>query len=85
MIIKPDQEELFDVLNVVSFSEAVERHYIDNKIPMYSTAILDMMEEMDIEEKDVVKLISSTLKEKLRIESEEEGLLFKDDEPMMTF
>ena len=85
MLIKPEQEALHDTINIISFSEAVEKAFAAKEFDSYIGAILHIADEMDLDEKQITKLISANLKEKLRIESEEEGLLFRSESPMFTF
>ena len=85
MIIKQDEEILHDELTVLSFSEAVENHMRDGKFETYLSCIVDLASELDIDDKQVVKLISNTLRDKIRLEAEADGLLFKQETPMMTF
>ena len=56
MIIKQDEEILHDELTVLSFSEAVENHMRDGKFETYLSCIVDLASELDIDDKQVVKL-----------------------------
>ena len=85
MIIKSDDEELHDNLNVLSFSEAVETHMKERKFESYISAVVDLASELDLDDKAVTKLLSDTLRDKIRLEAEEDGQLFKRDKPMMVF
>lgn len=85
MIIKEEQEQLFATLNIVSFSEAVEKHKQEEKFETYLAAILSLANELDLEEKDIVKLLSKTLIDKIKMEAIEDGLMFKEESPMYSF
>lgn len=80
-----DNQALHDALNVVSFSEAVEHRHREMKFETYISAVVDLASELDIDDKDVPKLLSPSLIEKLRLEAEEEGHIRKECHPMMTF
>jgi len=80
-----DNEELHNLLAVISFSEAVEYKLREKKFENYITAAAELASELDLADKDVVKLISPALRDKIRIEGEENGLLYRDSKPMMTF
>lgn len=85
MIIEQDSEELHEILNVLSFSEAVEKHMREGKFESYISAVVDLAGELDLDDKAVAKLISNTLRDKIRLEAEEDGHMFKQEKPMMTF
>jgi hypothetical protein len=72
-------------LNQISFSEAVERFMIDEKAESYIQAVVQVMEEFDLEEKAVAKLLSVSLKDKLELEAIENGNLKRTSSPMLTF
>lgn len=85
MIVPSDQEALHEALNTISFSEAVEHHLRKHKFESYLSAIVDLSSELDLDEKQVAKLLSDTLKEKIRIEAEEDGMMFRKEKPAFTF
>lgn len=80
-----DNEELYDTLNVISFSEAVEYKLRERKFENYISAVAELASELDLDDKEVVKLISPALRDKIRLEAEEAGLVYRDSKPMMTF
>lgn len=85
MIISSGQEDLHEALNTISFSEAVERHLREHKFESYLSAIVDLANELDLDEKAIAKLLSDTLKEKIRLEAEEDGLMFRKEKPAFVF
>lgn len=80
-----DNQELHDTLNVISFSEAVEYRLREKKLDSYLKAAVDLASELDLEDKDVAKLLSPALKDKIQLEAIEDGLMHKESTPMMTF
>lgn len=69
-----DNTELNSTLNCVSFSEEIEFNVLNKVADGYMSAIINFCEEHEFEYSDVVKYISPSLKDKIRLEAEESGL-----------
>lgn len=68
---------LLENLNVVSFSEAIERKYIQDKSESYLTTIVRFCEENTVDFESIVKYISPSLRDKIKLDAEEKGWLKK--------
>lgn len=78
-------EELEQTLNVISFSEMVERRMKSDRIESYIKTIAILIQELDIDESEVSKLLSVSLRDKLELEAIESGNLKAKSIPMLTF
>lgn len=78
-------DEVEKKLNVRSFSESVERHMREKKFDSYLTTIVSLCNELDLEFKDVNKLMSPALKDKVELEAAEGGMLKVSNKTMMRF
>ena len=77
-------EQLESILDIVSFSEAIE-DYVNDNGGSYISAVLELASELDISDEEVPKLISKSLKDKLELEGIEEGFLRRTSNPMFLF
>lgn len=85
MIVKDGVDKVEKTLNVRSFSESVERHMREMKFDSYLTAIVSLCNELDVEFKDVAKLMSPALRDKVELEAAEGGMLKTNSKTMMKF
>jgi hypothetical protein len=72
-------------LTKVSFSEEIERIMIDEKKESYLSAIVEFCTLNSLDYEDIIKYISTPLKQKIELEAAEMGMLKLDSKPAYQF
>lgn len=80
-----ETDEVEKKLNVRSFSESVERHMRERKFDSYLTTIVSLCNELDLEFKEINKLLSPALKDKIEVEAAEGGMMKVATKSLMKF
>jgi hypothetical protein len=80
-----EDEELNKELNCISFSEEIEFSVVNKLSDGYMTAIVKFCEEHGFDYSDIIKFISPSLKEKIQLEAEEQGLVKRKNKPAWIF
>lgn len=82
---KLDEDDIKKHLNVISFSEEIERIVKYEKTEGYMEAIVHFCSKNGLEVEEIVKFVSESLKQKLAIEAQEAGLIRASSKPAWTF
>ena len=82
---KITDEDIKQYLNVISFSEEIERIVKYEKTEGYLEAIVHFCSTHGLEVEDTVKYISDSLKQKLGQEAQESGLMKATSRPLWQF
>lgn len=85
IILAVEDEELAKELNCISFSEEIELAVLNNQSDGYMSAIIKFCDSHGFDYIDILKFISPSLKEKIQLEAEEQGLIKKTVKPAWEF
>lgn len=77
MIVPQIDNELSSELNCISFSEEIEFAVLEKRADGYMHAIIQFCEDHGFEYSEILKFISPSLKEKIQLEAEDQGLVKK--------
>lgn len=76
-----EDEELISTLNCISFSEEIEFSVANRSADGYMDSIIKFCEEHSFDYLEIAKFISPSLKEKIKLEAEDLGMVKKSQRP----
>lgn len=79
-----EPKELEDTIDKINVVEEIEKIALEKKID-YISAALELAQQLDWDPAWIAPYITGSLKEKIRVEGEEQGLLKKTSRPQVLF